>query len=899
MRLLACVLAAALFGAAPSRADNAAASAEPSAAAVDAAALERSYNDPQGMLASANAALDEALLVGDGQAELQARYHRLLSQLAAFDRPDPSTPDDIQRSEELARQLGDKRRLAAILTMRGSPAMMRGVSKEESARSFAESENLIDANGFDNLRIQLRLTRSMALIDEGRRAESLIEAMAAHKEAVELPSRLLSAIALVTAARGCCIYPGASRADLERGIEYMRAALAVADPDRHRAVLFVIHAGLGRSLAQLKRHEEALPHLRSEIALAQALRDKHAAAYAMIGTARVERDLGRPQSALDWLDKAQALLREGVVPEPVSLSLHVGRARVLAQLGRRQESLAALDIARGMMESFPVIPGEATIFFQEAAAEVHALAGDNRAAYEAMRALRQAEKAAEEQADQRLMQRVQAESVTQLKDAENARLRAEQKEARARRLTLAVAAGMSTLLLCILAVWHWQRSRQARQHATYLQAIAAEEGRRAVLLAESKATLERLAAVGQEITAHLDERTVFCALHRHVGVLLDAPSIAMWTPAGDGSEELLLRFGVEDGQPLPPLRIALNHPTSHAARSARERREILAERAPDETDPAHVPGTRIMLTAMFAPLVSGGHLHGVLSIQSARAQAYGERERQVFRTLCAYGAVALANAAGAHQLAQAQTELAREKMRNMLVHAGKMVTIGRLASGLVHEMAHPVGTVTLLNETAQALLADSRCDDARNLMHSIERETDRLQGLIRRLRDFARSDAPGLVEVNVLDVLADAKVLFTPRLRMERVQYDESVGLAVVVADPDRLALVIANVVFNAIDAMSVSDAATRRAIEVRSDAEGGMLRLTLRDFGPGLSSDAQDRLFEPFFTTKPQGKGLGLGLAMSAESMASMNGRIEACNHPEGGAVFTLVLPVVSRAAA
>ncbi len=877
-------------------------------AAAYAAALEHADFDPRGMFVDATVALEKARQAGDEAAELEALYDRLLVADAPFEWPDsnPSVEQDLQRAETLAKQQNDFRRLAGVYLMLGAPSLRSQAAPESQAKHLAAAEKLIDTGSFNDLAVRLHLVRCWTLTEQGRRAEAMREAMAGHKLALALPSGLLAAQALTSAALSCCSYPGAGRLDLERSLGYYTAALALVDPARHRTMEHLIHASLARVLTLLNRHAEALQHAQAELALAQALRVEFASAYSMIGIARLERELGHAARSLDWLDRAEALLRKTTAPEAplgktvttasVAISLQVGRARTLAQLGRRQDSLDALRVARSMLDSMPVVISEGHVFFHEAAAEVFSLAGDSKAAFEAMRSLRKAEKDVIEQADLRLLERVQAESSMQLKDAENARLRAEQREMQARRWILALAAGISTLLLMALAAWQWQRGRLARAHAASLQALVAEEGRRAVLLAESKATLERLATIGQEITAHLDEQTVFCALHRHVGALLDAPSIAVWLLDANNSLELLLRFGVEDGAPLPQLRVALDNTTSNAARSARERREIFAERALGDPDAAHIAGTREMLSALFAPLVSGGHLHGVLSIQSARPHAYGEREQQIFRTLCAYGAVALANAAAARQLAEAHTELAHEKMRNMLVHAGKMVTIGRLASGLVHEMAHPVGTVTMLNDTAQALLAENRPSEAGSLMRRIVRETDRLQGLIRRLRDFARSDAPGLAPVNLRDVLVDARVLFEPRMRAECVDYDEQVAAATVAADPERLALVIANVVFNALDAMAASESPHRRAIEVRSRIEGRFVTLTLRDFGAGLSPDVQSHLFEPFFTTKPQGQGLGLGLALSNESMASMNGRIEANNHPGGGAVFSVILPVAGR---
>jgi two-component system C4-dicarboxylate transport sensor histidine kinase DctB len=72
----------------------------------------------------------------------------------------------------------------------------------------------------------------------------------------------------------------------------------------------------------------------------------------------------------------------------------------------------------------------------------------------------------------------------------------------------------------------------------------------------------------------------------------------------------------------------------------------------------------------------------------------------------------------------------------------------------------------------------------------------------------------------------------------------------------------------------------------------GGLVHLTVRDSGPGLSEAAFARLFEPFFTTKPAGEGLGLGLTLSAGILNENGGTLTAINHPEGGACFTLALP-------
>jgi two-component system C4-dicarboxylate transport sensor histidine kinase DctB len=81
------------------------------------------------------------------------------------------------------------------------------------------------------------------------------------------------------------------------------------------------------------------------------------------------------------------------------------------------------------------------------------------------------------------------------------------------------------------------------------------------------------------------------------------------------------------------------------------------------------------------------------------------------------------------------------------------------------------------------------------------------------------------------------------------------------------------------------------RAIRVHAANEGAQVVLHVDGSGPGLSPAVREHLFEPFFTTKPEGKGLGLGLALSAESLAAMGGRLHGDNRSGGGARFSITL--------
>jgi len=100
----------------------------------------------------------------------------------------------------------------------------------------------------------------------------------------------------------------------------------------------------------------------------------------------------------------------------------------------------------------------------------------------------------------------------------------------------------------------------------------------------------------------------------------------------------------------------------------------------------------------------------------------------------------------------------------------------------------------------------------------------------------------------------------------------------------------------NAEQAVGAPDRPGRIEITTSYRPEEGWATVTLRDNGPGLSDRALPRIFEPFFTTKDVGQGVGLGLALAYGIIQEHGGTISAANHPHGGAVFTVELPIADQ---
>jgi diguanylate cyclase (GGDEF)-like protein len=172
--------------------------------------------------------------------------------------------------------------------------------------------------------------------------------------------------------------------------------------------------------------------------------------------------------------------------------------------------------------------------------------------------------------------------------------------------------------------------------------VAERQAERARELESTLATLEQLRLIGQDVTSHLAPAEMLRAMHRHLVGLADVGMIAVF--AFDAAGARLTRHAIERGKLLSNRDIPLADFESYAARAARERREIFVDAEEGGRPATRIPGTEVTRSLWFGPLLRGDELLGVLTVQSARTHAYGEREKLIFRTLAGYAAVAFANA---------------------------------------------------------------------------------------------------------------------------------------------------------------------------------------------------------------------------------------------------------------
>jgi two-component system C4-dicarboxylate transport sensor histidine kinase DctB len=227
-----------------------------------------------------------------------------------------------------------------------------------------------------------------------------------------------------------------------------------------------------------------------------------------------------------------------------------------------------------------------------------------------------------------------------------------------------------------------------------------------------------------------------------------------------------------------------------------------------------------------------------------------------------------------------------------LVHAGKLAVLGQMSAGMVHELSQPLAALQTVSDNTVQLIALDRLDDARDNLARIGRLVGRLKHLSAQLRLFAykSSGAPG--RVNLRRLVAEAEQQLAARLADEQIELAVSIEpeTLCVAGDEARLEQVFLNLLGNAIDALRGTE--PPRRIEVDAHIEEGVAHVAIRNNGPQIAPAILKRMFQPFVTSKPAGKGLGLGLMISAHIVREFGGSLRAHNLAPTGAEFVIELP-------
>ncbi|MFP3938437.1 MAG: sensor histidine kinase [Phycisphaerae bacterium] len=238
-------------------------------------------------------------------------------------------------------------------------------------------------------------------------------------------------------------------------------------------------------------------------------------------------------------------------------------------------------------------------------------------------------------------------------------------------------------------------------------------------------------------------------------------------------------------------------------------------------------------------------------------------------------------------------------------HMDRLTTIGRLASGIAHELGTPLNVISGRAEMISDGTLSASPEHLRRNAETIKTQTDRMTKIIRHLLDFARQRPPQRVRTNAVDVVGQAVELVNC-LGYEaevRLVTDEEPSATTAEMDPVQVQQVMTNLIENALQAMPgggnvvVSlDSVQTEPPEGLDTPSGRFIRIAVTDEGPGIAKDDLHNVFDPFFTTKDIGEGTGLGLSITYGIVREHGGWIDVQSKVNEGSTFTVYIPQQER---
>ncbi len=231
-----------------------------------------------------------------------------------------------------------------------------------------------------------------------------------------------------------------------------------------------------------------------------------------------------------------------------------------------------------------------------------------------------------------------------------------------------------------------------------------------------------------------------------------------------------------------------------------------------------------------------------------------------------------------------------------ILHQDKMMSLGRLAASVVHEINNPLsGILNYLRLMARLLtqgpFTDERRDKFSRYLNIAETETSRCSQIVSNLLSFSRRSPAAFAPVDLAELLRRCIMLSQHKLELSQIRLESRVRpeLPAVEGDFNQLQQCVINLIFNAIDAMPQGGTLT---LDAQTDDQARTVSIRVKDTGPGVPPEHLSSIFEPFFTTKSEGHGLGLGLSTVYGIVERHHGTVEARNLDEGGASFVITLP-------
>ncbi len=232
-----------------------------------------------------------------------------------------------------------------------------------------------------------------------------------------------------------------------------------------------------------------------------------------------------------------------------------------------------------------------------------------------------------------------------------------------------------------------------------------------------------------------------------------------------------------------------------------------------------------------------------------------------------------------------------------LLHSDRLASLGQLSASVAHEINNPISGVLNLSMLLQRMLkADGvppgRIEEFRKYLTQVTNETSRVGRIVSDLLAFSRRSKPQRTLADLNKIVRSTLSLAQHKLKLSNVEVELELceTLPPAQCDASQIQQVALNLLLNAAEATSAKQ---ERRVRVRTSPGPATVELTVSDNGEGIPPENQARIFDPFFTTKSDGKGVGLGLAVSYGIIQAHGGDIEVKSIVGEGTTFTVSLPV------
>jgi signal transduction histidine kinase len=258
-----------------------------------------------------------------------------------------------------------------------------------------------------------------------------------------------------------------------------------------------------------------------------------------------------------------------------------------------------------------------------------------------------------------------------------------------------------------------------------------------------------------------------------------------------------------------------------------------------------------------------------------------------------------------------------------LIQSEKMSSLGQMVAGIAHEINNPVnfiyGNLEYANDYTQELLElvhlyqrhypqpvteiqnklkdvdlDFLREDLPKVLSSLHVGAERIRQIVLSLRHFSHLDEAEMKQVDIYQEIDNTLLIMSHRLNSNIEVIKQYESLALIECYPAQLNQVFMNILSNAIDELLAHNEFAHKQIVIQTRLlDDNQIEVRIRDNGPGIAPEIQDKIFDPFFTTKPVGQGTGMGLAICYQIVEKHHGKIEVISELGQGAEFVVTLPV------